>query len=366
MTEPHRYAYRFDPDDQSTAAKVLRLVGQDKRVLELGTSVGSMTEVMRRHYGCRVVGVEIDPETAEQARPHCERLLVADLDSLDWREAFGGERFEVVVAADVLEHLRDPWACLRAAREHLVPEGALVISVPNVTHSALLAQLLLGRFPYREKGLLDRTHLRFFSRADLDDLLLSTGFLPVVWDRNPLAVAHTELAGAWWALPQSLREYLARLPDGETYQFVVKALPGAEFGVLEGLRADLAAVRSERDQLAARREAEEVAARAEIQAREQAHAAALDQQEALRQAVQGADKSFHEYREAYHRERERCASLEIRLSQQEEALARQGETLKRQEAENARLSEQLSHPGQLIGAAIRARLRRRSGPGGSG
>jgi 2-polyprenyl-3-methyl-5-hydroxy-6-metoxy-1,4-benzoquinol methylase len=362
MSTPHRYAYHFNPEDLSTAARALRLVGHGKRVLELGTAAGSMTEVMQRHYGCRVVGVELDPEAAEQARPYCERLLIADLDTLDWPAAFSGERFDVVLAADVLEHLRDPWACLRAAREHLLPEGALVISVPNVTHSALLAQLLMGRFPYTDKGLLDRTHLRFFSRADLEDLLLATGFLPLVWERIEQAAVYTELAGAWWALPQPLREYLARQPDGATYQFVVKAVAGTELGALAKLRSELAALRAERDQLAGRREAEEAEAHAVSARQEQAQGAlraeALAHQEELLKAFQDADRSFKEYRDAYHRERERSASLELRLGQQAEALARQAEVAARLEAETGRLTEQVRHPRLLIGAAMRARLRR--------
>ena len=354
MNEPNRYGYHIDPDDQSTSARVLRLVGHGKRVLELGTAVGSMTRVMKEHYGCRIAGIEMDPDMAEQARPYCDRLVLGDLESLDWSATFGEERFEVVVAADVLEHLRDPWTCLRAAREYLRPDGALVVSVPNIAHTAVLAQLLVGRFPYSEKGLLDRTHLRFFTRSDLEDMLLATGFLPITWERNEVGVPETELGGAWWALPQRLRDYLIRQPEGRTYQFIVKAVCASDLGALQRLQADLSEARAavQREQAIADGYVKELAVfRKELAVFRKE---SLVRQNALQTAFQDAEKAFHEYRDAYHKESARRVELERRLGEQAEATARIA-------AENSRLAEQVRNPGLLIGAAVRARLRRWTG-----
>ena len=82
-----------------------------------------MTKVMAQYSQCNVVAVEIDTESADYARPFCDRVIVADLETLDFAHTFGDERFDVIVAADVLEHLKDPWSCLKQAREIIAATG---------------------------------------------------------------------------------------------------------------------------------------------------------------------------------------------------------------------------------------------------
>ncbi len=225
-----RYRYAFDLEGDSTAARVLRLVGRERRVLELGTAAGVMTRVLKERLDCTVVGVEIDPEMAAEAAPWCDKMIVGDLDRMDLA-AEAGDGFDVVLAADVLEHLADPWRCLSQLPALLNPEGCLVLSVPNVTHNSVAAALLCGRFPYRDKGLLDRTHLRFFARTDLEWLLLATGFVPVVWDgyRQPPGADGSD--HFWSALPQAVRAWLVARPDADVYQFIVRARPAADSAV---------------------------------------------------------------------------------------------------------------------------------------
>ncbi|MEY6431620.1 methyltransferase domain-containing protein [Thioalkalicoccus limnaeus] len=234
---PPRYSYAFDPGEDTTASKVLRLIGPAQRILELGPGPGVMTRVLHER-GAAVTAIEYDPGLAELARPFCERLILADLDHLDFDESLGGQRFEAVIAADVLEHLTDPWACLRRVRPLIDDGGVLVVSIPNVAHGAVVAQLLQGRFPYTEQGLLDRTHLRFFARRDVEDLLLTTGFVPLIWERNRLSAAASEFAHAWYRLPEAVREALAREPDAQTYQFIVQAQVADTAGWSSRMRAD--------------------------------------------------------------------------------------------------------------------------------
>lgn len=246
-----RYSYAIDPDGDATANKVLRWVEPGRRVLELGCGPGTMTRYLRERLDCRVSAVEFAPELAALAEPYCERLLQADLDSLDFAAAFD-HRFDVVIAADVLEHLRDPWRCLRAVRPLLESAGMLIVSVPNVAHSAVIAQLLGGRFTYQNSGLLDRTHLRFFTRQDLDDMLLGCGFLPIEWQRSLTAPAQTEFATAWHRVAPALRAALGEAGDGETYQFIVKASPSDAAGWALRAREQAAAADAERVRLQAR------------------------------------------------------------------------------------------------------------------
>lgn len=244
-----KYSYHVEPDADTTATKILRLIGQNKRVLELGTAVGSMTQLIHEVNGCTVVGMEIDPEMAKMATPWCERMIVGNIEAMDLAETLGDDRFDVIVAADVLEHLYDPWACLLKIRPYLRPEGFIVLSVPNVAHNALLAELLNGRFPYQEKGLLDRTHLRFFTRSNLEDMLFSTGYLPSKWERNLVAESATEFALDWKNISSQLKASLASNMEGQTYQFIVKAFPSTETGWVQKTGSELQSLEQARQKL---------------------------------------------------------------------------------------------------------------------
>ena len=102
-------------------------------------------------------------------------------------------------------------------------------------------------------GLLDRTHLRFFTRADIDDMLLSTGFIPSLWDRNIVPEEDTEYGERWLSLPLQLRQALEYSAEGQTYQFIVKAYPSTEPGWVAHSQASLAAVQLRCDELVGER-----------------------------------------------------------------------------------------------------------------
>lgn len=146
-------------------------------VLDVGCSNGALGLSLKvAQPGRRVSGIEFDPAFAHEAQAHLDQVVRADLDAMDWDEALGGQRFDCIVFADVLEHLADPKRCLEPACTHLRPGGTVVVSVPNIRHlSALWALFVVGRFPRRDRGLFDRTHLRWFTIGDLHALLADAG-----------------------------------------------------------------------------------------------------------------------------------------------------------------------------------------------
>lgn len=281
MSKIDTYAYEIDLDDERlTPVKIIKLVGEGRRVLELGAASGHMSRVLKEKCGCAVVGVEIDPRWAEEARPYCERVIVGDLEQLDFAEALGEDRFDVILCADVLEHLRDPWRVLAEVRTYLKPGGEVVISVPNAAFHGLLAELCDGKFSYRPKGMLDETHLRFFTRHELELLVLSSGLIPDAWDQVLLGAEHSEFAQAWEKLTPQAQQALRTTPDGEIYQLILRAHVPAK-GDWDGYLR----VWEDRAALEARRRVEmegSLAAReGEIAAMKQ-HIAALEQEVAAR------------------------------------------------------------------------------------
>ncbi len=228
-----RYDFEeIDLESSSVHADVVKLVGEGKRVLELGPATGYMSRVFTDR-GCTVVGIEFDPEMARHAKDHCERVIVGDLDTFDPDAELGEERFDAIVAADVLEHLKDPLAALARLRPFLQPDGYFVISVPNVAHGSVRLALLSGHFDYREAGLLDSTHLRFFTRESLEQLLDEAELGLAELHRHELNIDASEVSVEPEAVPSAVWEELERDPDARTYQFVVKAVPMEREGLRE-------------------------------------------------------------------------------------------------------------------------------------
>ena len=235
----HRYAHEIDPNGGSAAAVLARMVEPGQRVLELGTGPGTVTRILHDK-GCKVTGVEMDPDTLATCAPFCERTLQANLEDPLWWQPLDGERFEVIICADVLEHLRDPRPLLEKLPVFLMEGGCVLMSLPNASHLTIVASLLGGRFPYQKNGLLDNTHLKFYGREDLDALLRECGFLWQHWHTVQVDPAQAELKQYWNDLEASDQEFLkARCADGMVYQHVVRAFPTSAAGHLNKLQKDL-------------------------------------------------------------------------------------------------------------------------------
>jgi O-antigen biosynthesis protein len=218
-----KYETDVDPASNTSHALMLRLVGSNKRVLDVGCATGYLARALREQ-GCSVSGVEYDPAWAEEAAPALDRVVVGDLEQLDLPKEFAGEQFDVIVFGDVLEHLRDPLPVLRSVRELLRPGGAVVISVPNIAHADVRLSLLQGKFDYKTLGLLDNTHVRFFTRASLRAFLKDAGFLAVDVQATTADVLTTELADDARTADPAVIESLRGDIDATTYQFVVRAV----------------------------------------------------------------------------------------------------------------------------------------------
>jgi 2-polyprenyl-3-methyl-5-hydroxy-6-metoxy-1,4-benzoquinol methylase len=219
------YDTTVDPDAENNShALILDLVGSNKRVLEVGCATGYVTKVLTER-GCDVVGIELDADAAARAESWAERVIVGDLNvGMLWQE-LDGELFDVVTFGDVLEHLLEPLDTLRAAVRHLKPTGFVVISVPNIAHGDVRIALLLGTFPYRETGLLDRSHVRFFTKTALRAMIDAAGLLLVETRKVVVPLFQTELGVTGDSVDQSIVNVILEDREAETYQFVVKVVP---------------------------------------------------------------------------------------------------------------------------------------------
>lgn len=226
---PHKYEYQIDPESDSAGARVLGLVGRNKKVLELGAGPGSMTRHLASGLGCDVVAIERDKSALASLGKIARSIHELDLNDPDWDIEIAKleGQFDVVIAADVLEHVLDPHIVLGRMNNLLNDTGVIVLSLPHVGHSAVTACLVDEDFDYRDWGLLDRTHIRFFGLKNIQALHAGQGlaieeaFFVV---RTP---EMTEFCQRWRRLPKSVRRTLSRNRFGNVYQVVTLAVPVA-------------------------------------------------------------------------------------------------------------------------------------------
>jgi 2-polyprenyl-3-methyl-5-hydroxy-6-metoxy-1,4-benzoquinol methylase len=227
-----KYETKLNLDDRSSShALIIELLGLDKQVLDVGCATGNLAEVLAGR-GCRVTGIDIDPEAARQAEKHCERVIVGDVESLDLGAELDEADFDVIVFGDVLEHLKDPLQTLRRFKPFLQTEGYVIASIPNIAHGSVRLALMQGRFRYRSLGLVDDTHLRFFTRETVEQLFDDAGFLIADLRRTTRGVFDTEIEIDREQLHPEVLRMVEEDPEASTYQFVLSAYRFGEAGML--------------------------------------------------------------------------------------------------------------------------------------
>ena len=224
MPEPR---YEFKPFKYSSHYWILRALDREKtpvKILDVGTASGYLGKIWRGkdHF---LAGIEYDAATAATAEKYYDTFQVADIETFGFPYV---REFDYIVFADVLEHLRDPAAVLQRCIPALKESGKIVISVPNIANWIIRLGLLLGRFEYMDRGILDRTHLRFFTLRSLKELMgeVSCDVVDVVATPLPVQIVFpfTEskvfapFHEAYYALTRCWKTLFA-------YQFVITATP---------------------------------------------------------------------------------------------------------------------------------------------
>ena len=167
---------------ESVRSEIVDLVPAGARgVLDLGCSTGWLAAALKERGPVEVVGIEKEAAYAEEARAHCDRVVVSDVEAVP--KDLG--RFDCLVAADVLEHLVDPWETLDAYVAMLEPGCRAVISLPNAAHWTTFAALARGTWPRRPEGIHDATHLRWFTLRDAIALCEGAGLAVEHVERRP-------------------------------------------------------------------------------------------------------------------------------------------------------------------------------------
>jgi 2-polyprenyl-3-methyl-5-hydroxy-6-metoxy-1,4-benzoquinol methylase len=208
MSGLERYAREVD----ESRLPILRRVPAGAAVLDVGAWTGAQGRWLMDNAEATVDGIELDPDAAGEASERYRRVTVGSIEDPAVRTALSG--YDAILFLDVLEHLVDPDAVLRAARDWLAPGGIVLCSIPNVAHWRVRLSLLRGRFEYEDSGLLDRTHLRWFTRETAARLIRDAGYR-ITWE-DAVVPQHPRVR-----VPQAMLR-----PKLFGYQFFFEATPG--------------------------------------------------------------------------------------------------------------------------------------------
>jgi SAM-dependent methyltransferase len=152
-----------------------------QRVLELGCGTGATVRMIRAERDVNyAVGFDLDPGAAIKAEEVFDRVITGNVETME----LPNELFNLILALDVLEHLVDPWRMVERLKGILAPGGTIIASIPNVAHYSVCRELLLGRWNYVSQGLMDRTHLRFFTEKTAMELMTPPGLKAQTMIRN--------------------------------------------------------------------------------------------------------------------------------------------------------------------------------------
>jgi len=230
------YDFAVDPDDPNTSYGVIfRNIGDGSSVLDLGCAYGTLGAVLVERRGCSVTGVDLDEDAVAAARDKGLEAHVADLRTTDLDALLGHRRFDRIIVADVLEHLVEPERLLAQAVSLLAEGGAIVASIPNISHIDVQLMLAGDRWDYVPAGLLDRTHLRFYTLPGIRGMARRCGLrlasveqvrLPPlgteIWQQEPPPGCPPRMLRVWETLAGH------RNPHLTVYQHVVVMEPGGE------------------------------------------------------------------------------------------------------------------------------------------
>lgn len=222
---------------EGTASRTLNLVPPASEVLEVGCSTGYYSQYLREKKQCTVTAIEVDPVAAEKARGRCDRIIVGSAEQEDVLAQLGSASFDVLFLAGVLEHVAYPDRLLRRLRPLLRARGCAIITLPNIAHWPLRRDLALGRFEYGETGVLDRTHLRFFTLQTARELVQASGYAI-----EALTVSVIPPGSRFLNRSVLVRRFLERTMPGIVGQeIIIKAVPVSEAAALAGGEGSLEA-----------------------------------------------------------------------------------------------------------------------------
>ena len=220
-----KYDYGLDLKNNNNSRKLVDdSITENSLILEFGPSSGELTKHLSENKHCIVDIVEIDSEAGTIAAKYSRNALLGnmlgDIENYIWKDKFKGLKYDFIVFSDVLEHLYNPKAVLEQCKHYLKNNGKIIISVPNIANNAIILNLLRDQFEYTSTGLLDNTHVHFFSLLSLEKMITEVGLVPVKRRATYVGVGQNEVEVNYDLFDDVTSNVVKSHCLGEIYQFV--------------------------------------------------------------------------------------------------------------------------------------------------
>lgn len=217
-----KYETDINLEFENTMTIMLQEIRRESVVLEFGPASGRLTKYLKEQYGCKVYIVELDEEAGRIASQYAEGTVIGDIEQYEWLDKFAHIRFDYVLFADVLEHLYAPEKVLEHVKQLLKPEGYILMSLPHIAHNSIIIDLLDNKFEYKPTGLLDNTHIRFWTYDNIENMLKKLSLKVDIKYATYTQVGFNEFKNTYEDLKRINPMELKSRRMGEIYQFVYK------------------------------------------------------------------------------------------------------------------------------------------------
>lgn len=217
-----KYDFELDLYDDNTIAWIAGHITENAKVLEFGSANGRLTKYLAENKNCKVDIVEIDEESGKDAARFASNALIGeehgDIEKYFWLNT--GQKYDYIVFADVLEHLVHAQEVLDKCKNVLNENGKVLVSIPNISHNSIIIDLINDRFHYNPTGIMDNTHVRFFTRQSFAEMALQVGWTMVEERAKNIRVGETEIKNSYADVSKETAKELMARPQGNVYQYM--------------------------------------------------------------------------------------------------------------------------------------------------
>lgn len=220
----NKYDSPINFDIENSISMIIDQIKPNTTILEFGPATGRMTKYLTDKLSCKVYIVEIDQEAFETAKQYAQDGLLGDIEDYEWLPKFKDKKFDYIIFADVLEHLVNPKEVLVNSKKLLAEGGRIITSIPNIAHNAVIIDLINNKFNYTKTGIMDSTHLRFFTYYSLQQLFDDCD---LIIEDEKVVRCNLEQAGfnnSYHDIPLQEVEVLKNREFAYAYQFVFTSI----------------------------------------------------------------------------------------------------------------------------------------------
>lgn len=215
-----KYDFDLDMNTENSLSIILKSIKPNSVVLEFGPATGRMTKYLKQNLNCKVYIVEIDEEAARKAIQYAVDGITEDIENYGWAERFKDIKFDYICFADVLEHLRFPDRVLKSCKQLLANDGSIFVSIPNIAHNSVVLNLLNNKFEYTNVGLLDNTHIKFFTYESLLNMISTCDLVATTQKTVNLKVGENEINNSYEDINKYIMSAIKNRKYADVYQFV--------------------------------------------------------------------------------------------------------------------------------------------------